>query len=135
MAESNVEVVRQGFEAFNRGDIDTLAGLWHPDIEWTPPPELPDSQTYHGHAAVRDFLVDFTSTFADLQAEAAEFREHDGLVAALYIWRGAGAGSGVSFDQFEVHAAGVFEFEDGLLRRVRFWTDWDVALEQAGMAG
>jgi ketosteroid isomerase-like protein len=133
IADSNIDIVRRGFEAFNRGELDDLGANWHPDVEWTPPPDLPDSQTYHGHAAVREFLGEFTSVFAGLQAEAVEFRENGDLVAAHYIWRGAGAGSGVSVDSFEQHAWGLFEFSGGLLRRVRFWTAWDPELERAGM--
>ena len=37
----HADVVEQGFEAFNRHDFDVMAELCTPDVEWTPPEELP----------------------------------------------------------------------------------------------
>ena len=34
MSEENVNIMRQGYDAFNRGDIDTVMGLFDPNIEW-----------------------------------------------------------------------------------------------------
>jgi ketosteroid isomerase-like protein len=32
--ESNLELVRRGFDAASRGDIDAVAGLLHDDVRW-----------------------------------------------------------------------------------------------------
>jgi ketosteroid isomerase-like protein len=34
MSQENVEIVRRGYEAFNRGDIDGVVGLLAPDFEY-----------------------------------------------------------------------------------------------------
>ncbi len=34
MSEENVNNLRQGYEAFNRGDIDTVLSIMDPNIEW-----------------------------------------------------------------------------------------------------
>jgi ketosteroid isomerase-like protein len=34
MAESNVEMVRRGFEAALRGDLDAIAALLDPEVKW-----------------------------------------------------------------------------------------------------
>jgi ketosteroid isomerase-like protein len=34
MAESNVELVRQGWEAALRGDLDAIRDLFDPDVKW-----------------------------------------------------------------------------------------------------
>ena len=34
MSEENVNIVRQGYDAFNRGDIDTVMGIMDPEIVW-----------------------------------------------------------------------------------------------------
>ena len=34
MAHRNVETLRKGYEAFSKGDLETLRGLWSPDITW-----------------------------------------------------------------------------------------------------
>jgi hypothetical protein len=33
MSEENVDILRKGYEAFNRADIDTVVGLMNPEIE------------------------------------------------------------------------------------------------------
>jgi ketosteroid isomerase-like protein len=34
MSKENIEIVRRGYEAFNRGDIDGVVGLLAPDFEY-----------------------------------------------------------------------------------------------------
>jgi ketosteroid isomerase-like protein len=128
---SYVERIRAAFDAFNERDFDLLVELCHPEVEWTPPQELPGSRTYHGRAGVREAVGDMVSIFTDLRAEAVRFEERGDVVVGLYHWRGTGAGSGASIDAFEVQAGFVCEFQDDLARRVRFWTDWDSALAAA----
>ncbi len=36
MSEENVEVTRRAFEAFARGDLDSVLETMDPDIEWAP---------------------------------------------------------------------------------------------------
>ena len=50
MSEENVNLLRQGYEAFNRGDIDSVMGIMDPDIEWQEPDTegWPQRGTHHG---------------------------------------------------------------------------------------
>ena len=34
MSESNVEIVRRGYEAARRGDLDTMRTILDPDVKW-----------------------------------------------------------------------------------------------------
>lgn len=34
MSEANVELVRRGWEAALRGDLDSIAAMLHPDVKW-----------------------------------------------------------------------------------------------------
>lgn len=72
--QENLDIVRRGYEAFGRGDLDGLVRLFDENIEWTSPgPEdLPTSGTRRGAAAVRDF---FGSVGALFQFERFEPRE------------------------------------------------------------
>jgi ketosteroid isomerase-like protein len=56
--EQNVEIVRRGYEAFGRGDLDTLLSLFDENIEWTTPgpPELPTAGTRRGPQQVAEFF-------------------------------------------------------------------------------
>jgi uncharacterized protein len=37
MGHPNEDLIRRGYDAFSRGDTDTLRGLFHPDIVWHAP--------------------------------------------------------------------------------------------------
>jgi ketosteroid isomerase-like protein len=128
------EVVGRAFDAFNERDMDRLVAFCHPEVEWTPPPELPGSRTYHGRDGVREAIGDMLGVFSDLRAEPVRIEQRAESVVGLYIWRGSADGSGASLDPFEVKAGSFAEFEDGLVRRIRFWTNWESALEAAGLA-
>ena len=56
--QQNVEIIRRGYEAFGRGDLNALLDLFDDDIEWTAPgpPELPTAGTRRGRAQVAEFF-------------------------------------------------------------------------------
>ena len=55
--EESVQVVKDGFAAFGRGDIQGLLGLLSEDVEWHIPGEgLPLAGTYRGRDAVGQFF-------------------------------------------------------------------------------
>jgi len=56
--QQNLDVVRRGYDAFGRGDLDALLSTFDDDIEWTSPgpKELPTSGTRRGREQVRDFF-------------------------------------------------------------------------------
>ena len=37
MSHPNEDLIRRGYDAFSRGDMDTLRELFHPDIVWHAP--------------------------------------------------------------------------------------------------
>jgi ketosteroid isomerase-like protein len=41
MAHPNEELVRRGFDAFSKGDVDTLRALFDPDAVWHVPGRSP----------------------------------------------------------------------------------------------
>jgi ketosteroid isomerase-like protein len=56
--QQNVELVRQGYEAFGRGDIDGLLSLFDDNIEWVAPgpSDLPTAGTRRGLQQVAEFF-------------------------------------------------------------------------------
>lgn len=56
--QQNVEVVKRGYEAFGRDDIQTLLGLFDENIEWTSPgpPDLKLAGTRRGRQQVGEFF-------------------------------------------------------------------------------
>jgi uncharacterized protein len=67
--QDNVDLVKKGYAAFGRGDIEALLGLFAEDIEWTVPatPGAPFGGTMKGREAVGSFFKSL--------AEAEDFQE------------------------------------------------------------
>src|SRR4051794_28601107 len=53
---ANAEIIRAGFDAWNRGDLDEWLGFADPEIVFRPVGIFPDfSAEFSGHAGMRDF--------------------------------------------------------------------------------
>jgi ketosteroid isomerase-like protein len=48
VSAANVEMVREMYEAFNRGDFEVATGMLHEDAELHQAPEMPRAGTYIG---------------------------------------------------------------------------------------
>lgn len=83
--QQNVEIVKRGYEAFGRGDIQALLDLFADDIEWTSPgpPELPTAGTRRGRQQVAEFFQVIDQVFEIQQFEPTAFVAQGDLVVAL----------------------------------------------------
>lgn len=106
----NAEVVRRGYEAFNKADIETLTELIDENASWHTPGRSPIAGDYLGRDAVfaqfGRYGGDTGGTFrADLQQV---FTSDDGRVVGLHH------NSGVRNDkQLDTGCCIVFEIENG----------------------
>ena len=57
MWQENVDLVQGVYGAYVTGDADTVRKAFHPDITWHNSGHGPTSGTYHGVAAVLDYLM------------------------------------------------------------------------------
>jgi hypothetical protein len=57
VAHPNEEVVRTGYDAFSRGDMDTLRGLFVDDVVWHIPGRSPLAGDHRGVDAVLGYLA------------------------------------------------------------------------------
>ena len=74
MSQENVELLCQGFDVWNRRDLDTALAGSHPDVEITPVMG-PAATTYRGHEGMRRFWDDIIGTFPDFSTEVVEARD------------------------------------------------------------
>ena len=70
MAESNVEIVRAAFEAFNEGGPEAFIPFIHPDVEFSTPSDLAsEPDTYRGHDGVRRYWDSFFEIMDEIKVE------------------------------------------------------------------
>jgi ketosteroid isomerase-like protein len=133
MSQENVEIVRRGFEAWHRGDVDGWVELHHPEIEWFS--EVAQAvqggeSVYRGRTQLRQLWDDWHSVW-DLTVEISGFCDLDEVVVATGSVRVHGKASGVDL---EGPIAYVSEFEGGLIRTFRVYRDPRQALEAVGLS-
>ena len=85
MSEENLDVIRRGYEAFGRGDIDGLLESFDEQINWvTPgPPELATSGNRTGRQAVAQFFTAVNDTFEIQRFEPREFLAQGDRIVVL----------------------------------------------------
>ena len=123
MSEENVSLVRQGYDAFNRGDIDTVMGIMDPEIVWQEPDVegLPDRGTHHGSEAVaNDVFGSVAEQWDEFQVVTEEFLDAGDRVIVLGNFRVRGKATGRSVDAPYAH---VWTLRDGKVVHFRNYMD------------
>ena len=122
MSKENVEIIRKGYEAWGRGDLDAVYAAYDSEIEWDAT-RIADGQVYHGHGGVRRFWRRQLGTWEDHRIEAEEFIDAGHQVVAIV--RMPGPGEGRIFH--------VLTFRDGKVVRGDVYKDKAEALEAVGL--
>ena len=131
MSQENVQVIREGYDAFNRGNTEGVVATLDPDIEWWPAADEPITQPYRGHEGYRSLVAEIRDYVPDLQAEIEEvFAVADRVVTCVRFW-GRGRDSGVPV---EIRETNVARFRDGKIVEVREYREKAEALEAVGLA-
>ena len=129
MSQENVESVRQMSDAFSRGE--TMLDLVDPSVVFTPLPDAPDFQSFHGHEGLLQGIAQTTDVWDDFSFEVRELRDLDDHVLASIRWWGRGPSSGI---QVEVDICALFTFREGKIVRWQFFASEPEALEAAGLS-
>jgi uncharacterized protein len=125
------DTVREGYAAFNRGDIEGSLDVLHPEIEWhTYIVPGPGGGTYRGHDGVRELWADARRIFGEFRNVPEEVFEGNDRVVAFIRVEGVGRESGVAVTARIAH---VFTFRDELVCCVESFEDRDEALRVAGL--
>jgi len=132
MSEENLQVVRAVFDAFSRGDMPAMLELMDPSVVFTPIPDTPDIQSFHGHEGVLQGLAQSIDIWDDFSVELREMRDFDDHVLASLRWWGRGPSSGI---QMEVDICALYTFREGKIVRWQFFASGQQALEAAGLSG
>lgn len=89
MAHLNEDLVRRGFDAFSKGDVDTLRELFDHDAVWHAPGRSPLAGDYRGVDAILGFFArTMELTGGTFRVEFHDVLANDEHAVALYVARG-----------------------------------------------
>jgi uncharacterized protein len=130
MSEENVEVVRRGYEAFNRGDLDGMVADFAPTFEYVASGAVPGTGgVYRGPEGLKEFMGWF-GEFSGARAEINELIDAGDQVLVGITARGRGKQSGVESGWHVWH---LWTLREGKIVRGQGFTDRAAVLEAAGL--
>jgi uncharacterized protein len=134
MSQANVDTVKRSNAALNRGDYDGAVDAYHPDVDFRDFMHAPDVPEYvRGVSAVRALLMRWLTAFDEFTMEIEEYIDAGDSVVCVTHSHAMGKASGLEID---MHAAEVYEFDDGQIVRATFgYPDKGAALKAVGLEG
>jgi ketosteroid isomerase-like protein len=132
MADTNLDLVRQGFDAMREGDPEAMMPFIHPEFEVTTPPGLAaEPDTYRGPEGIRRYFDSFYDAMDRVTFDADQFIPVGDLVVVRSVLRTRGRSSGIEAEQ---RLALVYELKDGLAFRIEVYPTVEQAMEAARSA-
>ena len=129
-SQTNVELTRRAFQAYNDRDLDAVLVGLDEDVEAFPRLAAVEGG-YRGHEGIRRWWAQLLDAFPDFHVEILEVRDLGGFVVLALRLRGRGAESNTPIDAAVWH---VNQFRDGKVIGWRVYTSEREALEVAGAA-
>jgi ketosteroid isomerase-like protein len=134
--DSNIEIVKRGFETLATGDVDALIPFLHPDFEMTTTGDVAsEPDTYRGVEGMRRYWASFYEIMEEIRVEPLEFIAVGELVVVPSKLHARGKTTQIEASQ---SATQVWELRDELALRVSFFPELEDAMafarERAGEA-
>lgn len=131
MAAGDLDIVRRGYDAFSRGDVDAVLAVLDSEVVWHAPPSLPESGTFHGREEVRRWLEGYADAWEKTRVDLEDIREEGDRVIAQVRVSGRGRGSGIAVSgNSDLH---VWKLRGGLVYFVRMYQGTRDALQAEGL--
>jgi ketosteroid isomerase-like protein len=132
VSQENVEIVREFLEAFNQGDYAVCLEAIDPDVEWHPPPDIPNALVAQGRDALISNFQDWLGAWESYRATPEDVVEGAGeTVVVTSLESGRGRGSGIEVESRRI--TGVYELREGKIVRFKAYLDHAEALKAAGL--
>jgi len=128
MSQENVELIRAGFAAHNRGDLDALVEVYDPDVVF----ETLLLGTHHGNEAIRLIYEENQKTLSGYDVVPVELIDSGDQVVAVAEVKGVGPASQIAMDGDQF--AFVFTIKNGRVVREQAFRNRVEALEAAGIS-
>ena len=131
MTSRNVEQLKEGFRAMERGDVEAIVALAHPDVEFVNPDTALEPGTRHGPDGLRAGMAGILEAFEDLRFDYERIVDLDDRVVAIGTFLGRGRGSGMELPPAPF--AVVVTLRDGKMARYEWFASPEDALQAAGV--
>ena len=128
MSRENVERIRAGFDAHNRGDLDALVEVYDPDAVF----ETLLLGTHHGNESIRVIYEENQKTLSGYDVVPVELIDAGDKVVAVAQAVGSGPASEIAVDE---PFAFVFTFRGERVIREQAFRNKEEAVEAAGLSG
>jgi len=128
---SNAETLKQGYEAFGRGDLDGATENFADDIRWENPEasQVPNNGVTEGRGAVKEQFADLANHWESFVITPDEFIESGETVVVLSHSESKAKDTGKEVKLPWVH---VWRFSDGKVTEVQALSDTALAAEALG---
>jgi ketosteroid isomerase-like protein len=131
MSQEKVERFRKAIAGYNRGEIEPMLEIIHPDAEWYPfTAAVEGDEAYHGPDGLRKWWANVDASFDRVDASIDDIRDLGDDLLALGHLR-ARFRSGVALD---TEIAWLLRYRDGLAVWGRAYQSHAEALEAAGLS-
>jgi ketosteroid isomerase-like protein len=132
MSQENVEIAKEGIDAFNRRDVDAFMEFTTSDFEMFPAMAgAVDGSSVTGREGLETLFAEVRDIWEEQHVIADEFRDLGDCVLVLGRIVGRGRASSVPV---VTPSAIVSDFRDGKIVRVRTYLDHGEALKAVGLA-
>ena len=134
-AQENINIAKQTYATFLRGDIESLLKFYSEDVQWEVygPSSLPTTGTWRGQTGIAQFFAKVNELLTPQSFEPQEFIAQDDQVVILgqYSWTVKPTGR-----TFSAKWAHVVTISNGKITRFREYTDTAAGAEAfAGSSG
>ncbi len=130
MSRENVENMRRGMDAWNRGDLDGWLAGFAPEGELHTTGRFADRGVYRGRAGLERYWTEIRADIEEVKLSVPDVRAIGDKVFWAVTGRGRGKRSGVPM---EAPLWFVATYRDGVAVRVETYGDSAEALEAAGL--
>jgi ketosteroid isomerase-like protein len=132
VSQSNVELARGAFRAFEQRDMKAIEETCTPDVEFDWSRRLLDPMVVRGYDGIRRFFEEVDGIFDEIVFEEDEIVEFGDDVLVVSTGRFRGRSSGVDVT---AHGAILLTIRDDKLARFRFYQTKEDALEDLASKG
>jgi ketosteroid isomerase-like protein len=131
VSQADIETLRAGYEAFNRGERDSLFAAADPEIEFQPADRAANAEAVRGRQAIVRFWADLFEAFEQVEVEPRKFFASGDRIAVILEARFRPQGSSGVVENRIGH---VWTFRDGKAIRFEVFPEREKALEAIGMS-